>query len=87
MEKSKEEKAKKGQSSFEMVDTRPINGKSANRSTKARDLKVDLVASQGPRTFKSWTSMVAYWIREMLWRRRFWGRVDQGVESREDTSG
>jgi hypothetical protein len=85
MEKSREERAEQHKSAFEMVDTRPVNGKSVNRLTRANDPMTELKAAESPQTLRAWISTVAYWIREMLWRRRFWSKLDQGIDHGEES--
>jgi hypothetical protein len=85
MEKSKEGQFDQPDRAVEMVDTRPVNGRMANHSNRVAETIVDPDVNQDPYGLVAWISLVVFWIREMLWRRRFWSKLLKGPDDRQGT--
>jgi hypothetical protein len=77
MEKSQEKQAGHHLRSFERTDQISKPEIKPDRSSTVEHDRGG-VWNDGP--IKRWLSLAAYWVREMLWRRKFW----QGIQSDQD---
>ncbi|MDF1500561.1 MAG: hypothetical protein P1P76_08835 [Anaerolineales bacterium] len=77
MEKSQEGQAQNRLNPLDILDTRAANGKRAVRSIQSGRPGVDSGPMQDSTSLRGWLDLAAYWIRELLWRRRFWSRMDR----------
>lgn len=75
MEKSKEGQPQTRFSSLETFDTRPVKSRRDSKTELPGFQTGDAMKLDEKSSIREWIGLVVYWIRELLWRRRFWSKM------------
>ncbi len=55
-----------------MFDTRPVNGKSSGDLVRSSQSQSSTELKQEEPSLREWLDLAVHWIRELVWRTRFW---------------
>lgn len=80
MEKSEQKRSDSQLKSWEMPDTRPVNGKRLDSSRRSTEDPSPAIAEREGRSLGAMLSLISYWLKELIWRARFWYHSQHELE-------